>query len=184
MRPERDGGETNQQSPEWLSFFEKRKHPGSLHTPHISWSGCQCMMDSTTIWDDEKSATSSHCCFVFFCNRLLNITISVKRSFLRRMHDVFYGKLKLSNAGWACSLNVPLTFFSVCASVCLFFVLESWLALNYWSDVSVALFRVVKSVAYFSLNLPTNAAFQIFLKKKNEGKKRTLRSVWVNFTPV
>lgn len=41
--------------------------------------------------------------------------------------------------------------FCVCACVCVF-VLESRLALIYWSDVSVALFRVVNW--YFSLNLP------------------------------
>lgn len=56
----------------------------------------------------------------------------------------------------------------VCLCTCewiVCFVLESWLALNYWSDVNVALFRVVNCVL---LPQSTDAAFQIFLKGQFE----------------
>lgn len=61
----------------------------------------------------------------------------------------------------------------VCLRVCecLFcFVLESWQALNCWSDVSVSLFRVVSYVVHPQT---TNVAFQTFLK-----------GVWVNLPAV
>lgn len=99
-----------------------------------------------TIWTLGKTATFSHGCCRFYS--VTNIVMSCQN-------------LQLSNAGWACLLNVPLNCVCLCVWVCVYFVLESWLALNYWCDVSVALFRVVNCIL---LPQSTNAAFQIFLR--------------------
>lgn len=131
-----------------------------------------------TVWIQKNHQALSHsfcrfffCLFVLQCYKHCNIcsAVSVKQSASWDTSTSCMGSncpLLVQPACWMFHWLVYM-----CVWACVFFVLESWLALNYWSDVSVALFRVVYCVF---LPQSTYAAFQIFLK----------RSVWVNFPPV
>lgn len=134
------------------------------------------MVDSLQFEFIKNIKFSAAVAFFFFfkqcykhCNEMLKIclcsAVSVKRSASWDASTCLTGSNCPMLVEPACWMFHWLVYVCLCVWVCVYFVLESWLALNYWSDVSVALFRVVNCVL---LPQSTYAAFQIFLKGQSE----------------